>query len=521
MSDSDGDFSDELLELAGATEKKRKRREGSSKSEAKRRKAAGEMDSTSDADGPESEEENPYPLEGKYIDEYDRQRLLEMPEIEREEVLAQRLEELQRITDKRNLDQMLKAQKAGDGDSIVKAAKRQHTIRGATKEKSRKLDELKAKRKAKDERKRTRGSPKRDRSSSPMEMETSDDEEDGQITKFEQEEEKERKLFGMAHPNDEPMTLEDLNKVRLTRDSLAKHFLAPWFGDYVKGAYVRYLVGPDKYRIYEIHQVQIHSKHYKINDNITCNLALELKYGSSIDVFPMDKLRRHTLQAELGRFKLTWEASRIKLPMKRELEKKTNQMAKLVSQPMTESDIAAMLRAKSQLQGESGKPQAANWAKLERARLTQLRTLAVRRNDKAEVTVLDAQLADLAVESPPAPTDSTDASALLAKVNERNRKANLEAIRRAELQEAERKRRERRLGTPTALDPSARLRTVPRSTTPNPGGSPAPDAHATPSTNSPQASAVPAQSPSKAGTNGKGDFHARVLETIEIDLGDF
>jgi len=41
MSDSDGDFSDELLELAGATEKKRKRREGSSKSEAKRRKAVG------------------------------------------------------------------------------------------------------------------------------------------------------------------------------------------------------------------------------------------------------------------------------------------------------------------------------------------------------------------------------------------------------------------------------------------------------------------------------------------------
>jgi hypothetical protein len=36
------------------------------------------MDTTSDADGPESEEddieENPYPLEGKYIDEYDRQR---------------------------------------------------------------------------------------------------------------------------------------------------------------------------------------------------------------------------------------------------------------------------------------------------------------------------------------------------------------------------------------------------------------------------------------------------------------
>ena len=36
------------------------------------------MDTTSDADGPESEEdgseENPYPLDGKYMDEYDRQR---------------------------------------------------------------------------------------------------------------------------------------------------------------------------------------------------------------------------------------------------------------------------------------------------------------------------------------------------------------------------------------------------------------------------------------------------------------
>lgn len=51
-----------------------------------------------------------------------------MPEIEREEVLAQRLEELQRIQDKRNLDQMFKATKEGGGedDSVSKAAKRTH-----------------------------------------------------------------------------------------------------------------------------------------------------------------------------------------------------------------------------------------------------------------------------------------------------------------------------------------------------------------------------------------------------------
>jgi hypothetical protein len=37
-------------------------------------------------------------------------------------------------------------------------------------------------------------------------------------------------------------------------------------------------------------EVQNHSKHYKINDSVTCNLALELKYGASVEVVPMDRV---------------------------------------------------------------------------------------------------------------------------------------------------------------------------------------------------------------------------------------
>lgn len=48
---------------------------------------------------------------------------MQLPEIEREAILAQRLEELQRIQDKRNLDQMLRAQR-GEPDGVSKAAKR-------------------------------------------------------------------------------------------------------------------------------------------------------------------------------------------------------------------------------------------------------------------------------------------------------------------------------------------------------------------------------------------------------------
>lgn len=99
---------------------------------------------------------------------------MQMSEIEREEILSQRLEEKQRLKDKRMISQMVKDQRGTESESVSKAAKRsficfashswsvrlmpaltgQHMMRGATKEKSRKLDELKARRRAKDEKQR-------------------------------------------------------------------------------------------------------------------------------------------------------------------------------------------------------------------------------------------------------------------------------------------------------------------------------------------------------------------------------
>jgi RNA polymerase-associated protein RTF1 len=104
---------------------------------------------------------------------------------------------------------------------------------------------------------------------------------------------------------------------------------------------------------------------------------------------------------------------------------------------------------------------------MERSRLTQALTLAQRRQDQDDVQKLQVELANLApaamhIEDRSSHTDLTD---VLAKVNERNRKANLEAVRKAEMMEIERKRRERKLaasGLLQPLDPSARLKTVPR-----------------------------------------------------------
>lgn len=113
-------------------------------------------------------------------------------------------------------------------------------------------------------------------------METSDDEEDGQITKYDEEEERDRKLYGKSNPDDEPVSLEDLNKCRIGRNQIAKHCMAPWFEDYVKGkraqsltyirrinvipgAWVRYLIGQENnqpvYRICEVVGRCLHSRY--------------------------------------------------------------------------------------------------------------------------------------------------------------------------------------------------------------------------------------------------------------------
>ena len=107
-------------------------------------------------------------------------------------------------------------------------------------------------------------------------------------------------------------------------------------------------------------EVQNQPKHYKINDKVTCNLALELKYGASVEVVPMDRVSNvdfnevsekqrdsgtsllKSSQGEFNRFKLTWEAARMKLPTKRELGKKCAQITKLINQPMTEVRTASL-----------------------------------------------------------------------------------------------------------------------------------------------------------------------------------
>ena len=194
-----------------------------------------------------------------------------------------------------------------------------------------------------------------------------------------------------------------------------------------------------------------------------------------------------------------------------------------------------MLARKAQLQSRSGgaTAAAANSILHERLRLTQARTLAIQRQDYDELAALDAALARL---GPSSSSLSSSASASaspdkkaggesaagrdpMAQVNERNRRANMESVRRAEVEMQERKRRalmaRRGAGagggsaTPTPGTPGKGVGSRPG--TPNVLGTPTPASARSSTTQAGAEAAAP-----KLGT-----FEASLVQSIEIDLGDF
>lgn len=137
---------------------------------------------------------------------------------------------------------------------------------------------------------------------------------------------------------------------------------------------------------------------------------------------------------------------------------------------IAQSDVSAVLLRKSQIQERANPSSKSNAARLlEKTRIIQMRNLAMKRNDRAEVAVLDKQLEEILATIAADPNfkeREPEVADIMAKVNERNRKANQEAMRLAAQADAERKRKERQAALTGAgnvpIDPSARLKTVPR-----------------------------------------------------------
>ena len=127
---SEDGLDDELIALVGEDAPTQHH---APRSHDKRSALLSDLSDDEDAEGEDDVQANPYPLEGIYKDEDDREWLLSMNEVEREDVLSQRRDEMSRKQQQIQLAAMVRSQQAAAGktrrSSADKAQRRRSDVR--------------------------------------------------------------------------------------------------------------------------------------------------------------------------------------------------------------------------------------------------------------------------------------------------------------------------------------------------------------------------------------------------------
>ncbi|WVR09151.1 hypothetical protein IAU60_006213 [Kwoniella sp. DSM 27419] len=416
---------------------------------------------------------NPYPLEGKYVDEDDREALEAMPEIERENILASRLEEMQKFKDSQQLDAMFKQELGGgdsDDDDGPSRKRRKHT--SVTKEASRAMTDLKNKRKAKDERAQRRAarrSEKRQRSASPA---SDNSTEDGEISHSQSyphrrspsespeykapSPSKESKEVDLDHV---PANRQELNAARLSRYELVDMMYKDGFDEVVIGAYVRLMAaepderGQPKYRIHKIKEVDSSAKFGSYNieykgRTIRDARGLLCAYGKAARLFRIADVSNGDFEEkEFARFGMVNQADAVRAPKRSELKAKHDQIKALRDRPMTDTEINRQINSRKA--HDTG---ANRQALLKISQLISSRDLALRRNDTVSADMLSSEIVKLGGDpatgqlvNVAAGAGDDDYDLRIQKINENNKKKTKEVMMKAHQAALARKKAEEAL----------------------------------------------------------------------------
>ncbi|ORY26243.1 hypothetical protein BCR39DRAFT_541580 [Naematelia encephala] len=466
---------------------------------------------------------NPYPLEGKYIDEDDRDRLDALPEMERETILAARLEEMQKFGESQQLDAMYKMAGMGaeaSDDDGPRAKRRKHT--SVTKEAYKAMDVLKTRRKTQDERAQRRAL-RPQRRASPGSEDESEEGEVGRFDSYRRSSSPERPARSPVRKYDkdterdldtQPAERAELNSARVSRYELVEMLYKDQFEDVITGAYVRLMAGePDqygrpKYRIHKISSVETDSKfgRYKIEykgKDIVDNRVLMCQYGSAKRMFRIADVSNGDIEeTEFQRFVMTNQADKVKAPKRSELKKKHEQIRALRDRPMTNEEINRQVESRKQ----SNPLAQRNQALFEISNLISTRNLALRRNDTESAERINRDIVALGgdpttgelvtVDADEAARNASDYDAKIQRINENNKRRTKEAMAAAHAASLQRKKLEEAIIKAKTESASAEA-------------SPAPVALPQP--------VIPSLSSLKKGETTQ----AAVAKTIDISLDDF
>lgn len=219
-----------------------------------------ESDSDSDA-GAAFDDGDRYPLEGKFVDQKDKTEILALPEIKREELLAERAQEVERDRQNRALRQLLNAReantkrhdkkrKAGAADlDDARKTSRQRTKVGGGKvgESSSGIETLKRARAEKDDRQRRRKEDNERYGNRDRRPQDDHSDADDAQSEVEWDDGKTKRRTPTPEYRDaEPAGHADIERVRVGRSRFALVCFYPGFSEAMTGCFTRISIGTDK-----------------------------------------------------------------------------------------------------------------------------------------------------------------------------------------------------------------------------------------------------------------------------------
>ncbi|KAF5134065.1 RNA polymerase-associated protein [Metarhizium anisopliae] len=420
-----------------------------------------------------TDEDDKYPVDGKFTSEAERAEIMAMREVDRERILAERMDEVERQRQRRRLRQMIeeterrnvKKKRSADTAELEdgqRKTSRQRTGKGneSAMDSLRRARAEKAKRKEDKTRGRAYSPARRDSD----EEESGDDFSRARSRTPEKEQEKEAP----------PAELKDFERVRLGRNEFAQVCFTPGFESAITGCYIRIALGPhpetgvEQYRMAVIKGFTT-SRPYALTGPqgpFVTDQYVKAAHGKAVKEFPFIAASSGKFtDNELNRYQVTCTNENVKLPTKAYLADKIDEINNLINHKWTSEEIKARLAKRNELKRR--------FDPAERERVGKLLDEAVARGNETKAQELQEELEQLGtqrlafrttlgssknLDGPRAATEQDR----LAERNRENRRMNAELVRKAQLKEKARAREIEmalKRGEQVADDPSRRLRT--------------------------------------------------------------
>ncbi|KAE8143998.1 hypothetical protein BDV38DRAFT_289788 [Aspergillus pseudotamarii] len=421
-----------------------------------------ESESASDSEGSDAgaEDEGPiFPYDKLYYSSKDKEEIMAMPEIQREQILSERAQQvdrhnqdlaLRRLLASREREEARQAKKNKRKASMAnledgqRKSSRQKTTLGGRKvgETSDAIEAYKRQREQKGRRDelRRREPASKDHTVRSRDNRVSDEDAEGESDA----EWDDRDRSPSLPKDDPPAELKDIQRARVGRTNFAQVCFYPGFDDAISGCYARVNIGPNRetgqneYRLCLIKKFTEGRPYSMEGPNgrsfVTKQYAV-LAHGKAEREFPFVACSDSPFtEAEFNRYRQTMAVEDCKIATKSTLAEKVVDINRLLNHKFTPEELTEKLRKQGSLDSKS--------TIFKRIETEKNLKLAKAAGDDAEVERLESEMASMntpklafnANSSKPRADKPSEHERLL-ELNLRNQRLNTENVRRAQLEE--------------------------------------------------------------------------------------